>query len=61
MPEAQVHSYSPPQVEHVGDVRTATQGMENYLSDSSLGYGYQGWYARHYDTPETVAPLPPRD
>lgn len=53
--------YSPPQVEHVGDVRETTQGSQNYLSDSSTGYGYLGWYQRAHDTPETVAPLPPRD
>jgi hypothetical protein len=47
-------------VVRVGDVRDATQGSGNYLSDSSTGYGYMGWYSRHYDTPDTVAPLPPR-
>ena len=52
--------YSAPRVEHVGDVRDTTQGSENYLSDSSTGYGYMGWYSRHHDTPDTVAPLPPR-
>ncbi|GED97346.1 lasso RiPP family leader peptide-containing protein [Gordonia crocea] len=51
-------SYSSPQVVRVGDVRATTQGSENYLSDSTTGYGYQGWYHRHYDTPETVLPLP---
>lgn len=53
--------YSSPQVEHVGDVRATTQGSGNYLSDSSYGYGYMGWYSRHHDTPDTVAPLPTRD
>ena len=55
-----MQSYSPPQVVRVGDVRDATQGSGNYLSDSSTGYGYMGWYSRNYDTPDTVAPLPPR-
>lgn len=53
--------YSSPQVSHVGDVRELTQGSGNYLSDSSTGYGYMGWYARHIDTPETVAALPSLD
>lgn len=53
--------YSSPQVSHVGDAREVTQGSGNYLSDSSTGYGYMGWYARHLDTPDTVAALPPRD
>ena len=56
-----MREYSSPRVEHVGDVRDATQGDGNYLSDSSSGWGYMGWYARHYDTPDTVAPLPSRD
>lgn len=53
-------SYSSPQVIRVGDVRESTQGSGNYLSDSSTGWGYQGWYHRHQDTPETVLPLPPK-
>ncbi|WP_152664713.1 lasso RiPP family leader peptide-containing protein [Mycobacterium sp. UM_Kg27] len=55
-----MRNYSPPQVVHVGDVRATTQGSGNYLSDSSTGYGYMGWYQRHVDTPDTAAPLPPR-
>lgn len=53
--------YSSPKVSRVGDVRDVTQGSGNYLSDSSTGYGYMGWYTRHLDTPESVAALPPRD
>ena len=51
--------YSPPQVERVGDVRATTQGSGNYLSESN--YGYMGWYSLHHDTPDSVAPLPPRE
>lgn len=52
--------YSAPQVVRIGDVRAATQGMENYLSDSAQGWGYMGWYPRRHDTPDTVTALPPR-
>ncbi len=54
-------AYSAPQVNRVGDVRDITQGTGTYMSDSSTGYGYFGYYARHIDTPDTVADLPARD
>ncbi|PZT87973.1 MAG: hypothetical protein DI630_33685 [Gordonia sp. (in: high G+C Gram-positive bacteria)] len=57
---AQKSSYSAPQVSHVGDVRDLTQGSGTYMSDSSTGYGYFGYYSRHIDTPDTVADLPAR-
>lgn len=54
-------TYCPPQVTRVGDARELTQGSGTYMSDSSTGYGYFGYYARHIDTPDTVAELPDRD
>ena len=53
--------YSAPQVSHMGDVRDITQGSGTYMSDSSTGYGYFGYYMRHIDTPDSVAALPARD
>ena len=54
------HPYSAPTVSRVGDVRDLTQGSGTYMSDSSTGYGYFGYYTRHIDTPDTVADLPAR-
>ena len=54
-----MQDYSPPQLVHVGDVRAATQGAGNYLSESN--YGYIGWYRHHHDTPDSVAPLPSKE
>jgi hypothetical protein len=51
--------YRRPRVVPVGDVRDITDGPSGPLYDGH--YAGQAYASTHYDTVETVAPLPAKD